>query len=341
MNSIKRLHPLVTIFFIAFVLTMLCFTMGSPLRAKEQNANQLAQNEKGKQVPRPLYRDPVFDAPTDPVLCFNAESQRWLMYYTARRATATDIEGVQWVHGTDIGIAESTDGGATWTYVGTADINYGKDKHPNDYTYWAPEVIWANDRYHMFVSFVPGIFRDWNHPREIVHLTSTDGIKWDTIGPVDLESERVIDAAVIQLPGGQWRMWYKDEQKEKSLCYADSPDLTTWHPKGNAVTDFNGEGPKVVNWQGTYWLIADCWRNGMRVWSSDDCLNWTLQEEALIGNHGDVVVSGDRAWWFYFIDRRRAHIDVVELAVIDGKLLAGDPEQPTFIDLQAEREVEK
>jgi hypothetical protein len=24
----------------------------------------------------------------------------------------------------------------------------------------------------MYVSFVPGIFTDWNHPREIVHLTS-------------------------------------------------------------------------------------------------------------------------------------------------------------------------
>jgi len=38
----------------------------------------------------------------------------------------------------------------------------------------------------------------------------------------------------------------------------------------------------------------------MRVWKSDDCLNWKLQAEALFGSHGDVVVSGDRAWWFYF-----------------------------------------
>jgi hypothetical protein len=38
----------------------------------------------------------------------------------------------------------------------------------------------------------------------------------------------------------------------------------------------------------------------MRVWKSDDCLNWKLQEGALFGSHGDVVISGDRAWWFYF-----------------------------------------
>jgi lysophospholipase L1-like esterase len=35
----------------------------------------------GKVAPRPLYRDPPFDAPTDPVICFNAESHKWFMYY--------------------------------------------------------------------------------------------------------------------------------------------------------------------------------------------------------------------------------------------------------------------
>src|SRR5574341_81490 len=69
----------------------------------------------GKPAPRPLDRDPVFDAPTDPALCFNAEQNRWFMYYTARRATATNTPGVTWVHGSNIGLAESSDGGATWT----------------------------------------------------------------------------------------------------------------------------------------------------------------------------------------------------------------------------------
>ena len=97
-----------------------------------------------------------------------------------------------------------------------------------DYTYWAPEVIWDNGVYHMFLSYVPGIFNDWNHPRQIVHLTSKDGVKWETIGPIDLKSDRVIDACVMQVPGGRWRMWYKDERAKRSLCYADSPDLMKW-----------------------------------------------------------------------------------------------------------------
>lgn len=296
----------------------------------------------GKLATRPLYRDPPFDAPTDPVLCFNAEANKWFMYYTARRATATNAPGVSWVHGSNIGVAESADGGVTWTYKGTADIAYGKDRHPNDYTYWAPEVIWAQGQYHMFLSFVPGIFTDWNHPREIGHLTSRDGLKWDTVGKVDLKSDKVIDACVIQLPNGTWRMWYKDEQKSPTLCYADSPDLDRWETKGNAVTDFSGEGPKVIHWHDSYWLVADCWRNGMRVWRSEDCLSWKLQDTRLLGSHGDAVVSGNRAWWFYFTERgRRAAIDVVELNVADGQLVAGDPRQPTYIDLKPERETEK
>lgn len=331
----------------------------------------------GKLVPKPLYRDPPFDAPTDPVLCFNTEQKKWFMYYTARRATATNAPGVTWIHGSNIGVAESSDGGATWTYRGMADISYGKDAHPDDYTYWAPEVLWHDGTYHMYLSFVPGIFTDWNHPREIVHLTSKDGLKWDTVGKLDLKSERVIDACVIQLPNRSWRMWYKDERASKPLCYADSPDLFKWETKGIAVSDYTGEGPKVIRWKGKYWLIADCWQNGMRVWSSDDCLNWKLQQEVLLGNHGDVVISGDRAWWFYFGGRRTptatnavaeptptqtnatpsattptaaaprpargrtTAVNVVELSVVDGKLITGDPAQPTYIDLKSEREEEK
>jgi hypothetical protein len=72
-----------------------------------------------------------------------------------------------------------------------------------------------------------------------------------------------------------------------------------------------------------------------------------LQDEALFGNHGDVIVSGDRAWWFYFNgpnaprDGRRTAINVVELSGVDGKLLPGNPDGPTFIDLKSEREEEK
>ena len=321
-----------------------------------------ASDPAGKLAARPLFRDPLFDNPTDPVLTYNLETRRWFMYYTQRRG-----RGIPLIHGSKIGMAASEDSGATWKYIGTAGITYGQDQHPIDYTYWAPEVIWVADRYHMYLSYVPGIFSDWNHPREIVHLTSRDGIRWETVAKVNLKSGRVIDPCVIQLPGGNWRMFYKDEEKPKSLSYADSPDLYEWEAKGTVVADRNGEGPKCIHWQGRYWLIADTW-SGQGVWSSDDCTHWKPQDGVLIGNHGDAVIHGDRAWWFYFGGQRgrNPHIDwavirpaeistpasaagpregtainVVELKVVDGRLMYTDPDQPVYIDLGNERELEK
>lgn len=296
----------------------------------------------GKVSPKPLYRDPIYDAPTDPVLCFNTQEKKWFMFYTSRRATEPNTLGFTWVHGSRIGIAESSDGGATWKYRCNAEIDYTKGL--TEYTYWAPEVIAHDSIYHMYLSFVSGVFADWNHPRQIIHLTSSDMIKWRFESVLDLKSDRVIDACVIRLPNGTWRMWYKDERAKMSLSYADSPDLYKWETRGNAISDRNGEGPKVFYWKDNYWMVADVWR-GLGVWSSRDCLNWKPQEQNLPGSHGDVVVSGDRAYLFYFtglgkenIDpndpyaKRRAVIQVAELEYKDGKLSC-DIDKPTYIQL--------
>jgi hypothetical protein len=304
----------------------------------------------GKAAPKPLYRDPVYDAPTDPVLCFNSHEKKWFMFYTSRRATEPNTPGVTWVHGSRIGIAESSDGGATWKYKGTADIDYTGGL--SEYTYWAPEVIYHDGIYHMYLSFVPGIFTNWNHPREILHLTSKDMVKWKYESTLDLKSDRVIDACVIQLPDGTWRMWYKDERAKMSLSYADSPDLYKWETRGNAISDRNGEGPKVFHWKGHYWMIADVWK-GLGVWRSDDCLNWSPKEQNLPGSHGDVVVSGDRAYLFYFTGLNKENIDpndpyakrrdaiyVTELEYKDDWLTC-DIDKPTYIQLLPQQEEEK
>jgi len=319
----------------------------------EPSTDQQARPGKplsGKLAPKPLYRDPIYDAPTDPVLCFNAQEKKWFMFYTSRRATEPNTPGFTWVHGSRIGIAESSDGGATWTYKGTVDIDYTGGL--SEYTYWAPEVIYHDGTYHMYLSFVPGIFPDWGHPRDIIHLTSKDLLKWKFESVLDLMSDRVIDACVIQLPNGTWRMWYKDERARMSLSYADSPDLYKWEAHGSAVNDRNGEGPKVFHWKGRFWLVADVWR-GLGVWSSDDCLNWVPQEQNLPGSHGDVVVSGDRAYLFYFtrlgkedIEQndpyagRRAAISVVELEYKDDSLIC-DINKPAYIQLLPQLEEEK
>jgi hypothetical protein len=59
-----------------------------------------------------------------------------------------------------------------------------------------------------------------------------------------------------------------------------------------------------------------------------------------------VVISGDRAWWFYFGGPnagrgRTTAINVVELTIKGSKLIPGDPNQPTYIDLKPMREEER
>ena len=59
-----------------------------------------------------------------PIRSWSGTAQRktWWMLYTNRRADLDGGNGVTWVHGTHIGIAESADGGAHWKYVSEADI---------------------------------------------------------------------------------------------------------------------------------------------------------------------------------------------------------------------------
>ena len=65
----------------------------------------------GADAAKPLFRDPVHDGAADPVVVWNPHEKKWFMFYTNRRANvpADQTPGVTWVHGTRIGIAESSD----------------------------------------------------------------------------------------------------------------------------------------------------------------------------------------------------------------------------------------
>ena len=307
------------------------------------------QPADGKIAAKPLFRDPVFDGAADPTPIWNAVDKKWFIFYTNRRASAPPSEtpGFTWMHGTRIGIAESSDNGATWTYRGTADIQYGDQNT----TQWAPEVIENAGIYHMYLAIVPGIFPDWEHPRSIIHLTSSDLLHWKFESTLKLASDRDIDPCVLRLPDGTWRMWYNDERDHKSTYYADSPDLFTWTDHGKALDGPAGEGPLAFRWKDHYWLLVDVWK-GLAVYQSDDAKTWTRQKENLLGTpghgaddnanggHPGVVVSGDRAYVFYHVhpghgdptpeNRRRSSLQVVELQYKDGQLTA-DRDQPTHI----------
>jgi hypothetical protein len=312
----------------------------------------------GRVAAKPLYRDPVFDGAADPTLIWNPLAKKWWMFYTNRRANAPGLSGVAWVHGTPIGIAESPDGGAHWKFFGDAQIELPEQFGGTNVTRWAPDVVRAPDgSWQMFLTVVPGIFENWNHPRDIVQLTSTDLIHWNNPRKLSLASDRVIDPSVLPLPDGTWRLFYNDERTGKSIHYADSADLQNWTDKGLAFKS-RGEGPKAFRWRGKFWCVIDEWK-GLGVFRSDDALHWSKQatnllaiaghgaDDGVMGNHCDVVVSGDRAFLFYFThpgrrgpevkkdstDQRRSSIQVTELFEKNG-WLACERDLPTHILLR-------
>ena len=69
-------------------------------------------------APAPLFRDPIYDGAADPCAIWNRQERAWWIVYTSRRANV-DVPGVAYCHGTDIGIASSSDGGRSWRYRGT------------------------------------------------------------------------------------------------------------------------------------------------------------------------------------------------------------------------------
>lgn len=276
-----------------------------------------SRNRKGKKLSAPLYRDPIHDGATDPVLVQQQGDGTWWLFYTQRRADASGA-GVGWVHGTDIGVATSGDGGATFTYRGTLDLatGWGRD------TYWAPEILWAAGEYHMYVSVIRGVPTAWvGRDRHIVHYVSDDLARWRCIGPLALSSERVIDACVARLPEtaggpGGWRMWFKDEADGSHTWAADSPDLYRWDVAGRVIDGRPHEGPNVFTLGGWHWMLVDEWR-GQGVYRSCDLDAWqrdglildrpgTRPDDDRIGLHADVVVVGDAAYVVYFTHPGRA-----------------------------------
>ncbi|MCA1935030.1 MAG: family 43 glycosylhydrolase [Asticcacaulis sp.] len=272
----------------------------------------LPHTEASSIAPKPLYRDPVYDGAADVSIIYDRAARDWKMFYTNRRATLKTPDGdVSWVHGTPIGVATSKDG-VNWAYQGMADIPLSCTGE----TLWAPEVYADNGTYHMWLTVVPGVFKDWKAGRFIVHLTSPDLKHWTCGERLELGTDRAIDASVIR-KDGLYRLWFKDERKGSRLFVLQSPDLKSWVRQPDPVIDTNAEGPKVFQFGGHYWLIADVWK-GLMVLRSDDLKTWTPQPNRLLeqpgtqatdnekGQHPDVVVNNGRALIYYFVHQYKA-----------------------------------
>ncbi len=300
-----------------------------------------------------LYRDPVYDGATDPVVVI--AQGVWWMFYTQRRATHPDPgPGVAWVHGSRIGVAQSPDG-IEWTYIGTLEpdaagleLREGPPPAVVDATHWAPEVIHDGQRWRMYLTEIDGIPDRWpGFARTIVEYSSDDLRRWERRGPIVLGSDRVIDAAVALCPDGLWRLWFKDEAADSVTRVAASADLNDWRLEGTAIGGRAHEGPCAFELGGSWWMIVDEWR-GMGVYRSVDAVAWVRQggPDAVIlgagdvstsgfGHHGAAVRDGAQVWYYYFghpqrttasagdaesIDDRRCAVYRAGLSVVGGVL---------------------
>ncbi len=319
-------------------------------------------SEQGVLAPKPVFRDPVYDGAADPVLLWNPQVQKWWMFYTNRRATMTELPGVSWVFKTPIGIAESTDG-ANWTYAGTANF---PDLPPvcggDSATFWAPDIVVGTDgKWHMYLSIQPGIAERWSVVQGfIAHLSSTNLRDWKYESALDHLAPRSYDADVIQMPDGTWRQYYRDPAAS-TFKVIESKDLYAWSEPREALRT-RGEGPILFQWKGYFWFIVDDWK-GMTAFRSTDGDTWEQQPgESLMpdgtgtgiddipnGLHGEILISGDRAYLYYFThpgrvgedkkkdeyEQRRTSIQVVELKLDKESWIKADRNSPTYVQLTA------
>jgi hypothetical protein len=286
---------------------------------------------------RASFDDPVQHGAADPSAVFNVQARALYVYYTQRRAAFTTGRGVEWMYGSAIGIASTTDG-KTWKYLGTAKGDHDlSDPVKARCTWWAPEVKRIGGTYHMWVANPDGIYTDWEGHSHIRHFTSDDGLNWKYQDTPDLKSANVIDPGVCKT-GDEWTMWYKDPSPGGFTIFtASSPDLKTWTARGAAFDhqpDDQYEAPFVFRFKGTYWLIVDTTKNGCDVFKSEMAkAPWTRAGHLWGAHMGVVELDGKQ----YLVCHRGLHqverppgstghesvIDLKELDVNDkGELIA-------------------
>lgn len=270
----------------------------------------------------PAYIDPVWHGGADPVVLWNPVKKKFYMYYTQRRA---DLKGEGWAEGSKIGIATSKDG-RKWQYAGTCKGERLEYPVEDDYSLWAPSVIYHKRTFHLYVSYVPGITGKMGKGISYIkHYTSKDGENWNFKSFIPLSSDRCIDPCVYRV-GKTWVMAYKDEAHGARTWLAESEDLNRWKVTGAAIEDLRHEAPFYWKQNGRHFMIVDAWKLQARVYESPDGLsNWAYVTSFPAGHPAILQAKGKTFLIHHTHDTempRRTAIFIKELVIgEDGKPL--------------------
>ncbi len=295
--------------------------------------------------PAPLFDDPTWHGASDPFVIWNPVKNAWFMYYTQRRATLENAHGTDWVHGSAIGIAQSTDG-AHWDYLDTCQGDHdlsdpmkatGAGPEPG-ITWWAPCFLYEDKTFHMWVTRVDGVYTNWSGKRNIVHFTSDDGVQWKYADTCNLASERVIDPTVYKV-NDRWYMVYKNEAAGSNTFRSESTDLKEWTNPVQVTRDGSQEAPFVFRWKNQWWMIVDgIAHKSLRIYKSENGLDgWQFAADILndtgtrpsdqgMGHHPGIVIQptadGEQCVVFYFTHQgKRTVMQVAEVEMsANGKL---------------------
>ena len=181
-------------------------------------------------IPAPIYADSHYCGSCDPEIVWNPETKEWIIFYTARRPSL----GQSSACGTPIGVCTSKDM-RNWKFQGYCFFDGEGGKPDSEHTFWAPGCIIKDGLLHMFVTYKEDATPPWGTGGCIVHYTASlsDFVNgWKRVGVV-VNEDRCLDASVVKLPSGIYRMYYVGgtetmKNKKKMIRYAESNDLYSW-----------------------------------------------------------------------------------------------------------------
>lgn len=283
----------------------------------------LTRNSKTVFIPSPLFIDSNYHGSCDPEVIYNPADSAWYIYYTARKGNQENT-----FLGTPLGVIRSKNL-VDWQFMGYCKFDGIGGKKDASETFWAPAIIAANEKLHMFVTWKPDtlpVLGAWGGPGKIVHYETSlqnpvDG--WTKVGDMHDSTMNSLDATVY-FDEGIYHVWFKGKEnksKKNELHHLVSKDLYNWEAAGFSKSDvFNAaasgsdfeEAPYVFDWKGAKWLITDP-HDGLFVYKGYDGDKWKFQGTILkdggtrkmdtsMARHCSVAVVDGRAFIFYHVE---------------------------------------